>query len=45
MTSQQEHEAIEREYDVREMKARTGMLIVGVLFLAVVLIFCATVAT
>jgi hypothetical protein len=42
MTSQQEHEAIEREFDVSEMKSRTAMIGVGLIFLAFLLAFCAT---
>lgn len=44
MTSQRDHEVIERDFDVAAMKARTAMLTIGGLFLLVLLLFCATIA-
>lgn len=41
MNSKQ-HEVIERDFDVAEMKNRTWMIGIGLIFLAVVLLFCVT---
>jgi hypothetical protein len=45
MTTEQEHETIEREFNVHEIKSRAAMLIVSTVFLLFVLLFCWSAAT